>query len=439
MILALLFALSQDSSRLTLETAVSRALSRYPQVAAAHAAREHAAADLGESRAALLPRLTLDGNLTHYQKPGLVFPLHSLPTGPGSALPLFDNNLVQGSLTASWTLWDFGQRSSRIRAARLSASAADASVDSVEQAVIARTAAGYLAVLTARGVLAAQDERLAALAAESSRTNQVLAAGKAARIDLLRVTAELERARADRIATASRVDVAERDLAQLVDLPIDSIHRGALAGLGLLDTTLATRDSLMAAARAASPALLQAHQRAQAAAANAGIARGTRFPELRLQGRYLDFGRTAGDFESEWQAGVLVTWPLFTGGARSSQISRSDADARAAQAQAALAELAVAGSLDRTLASLREARARTAALEQAVAQSAEVVHIERLSLDVGSGTQSDFLEAEANLLSARASLVEARHAAITARVDLARITGELSPEWLRRTLVEQQP
>ena len=71
-------------------------------------------------------------------------------------------------------------------------------------------------------------------------------------------------------------------------------------------------------------------------------------------------------------------------------------------------------------------------------QSAEVARIERLTLDVGSGTQTDYLDAEAKLLSARASLIEARHAEISARVELARITGELSRDWLGRT-VEATP
>lgn len=437
MIALLLLALAQDSSRLTLRDAVSRALARYPSVAAVRAGREHAAADLGESRATRLPRVVLDGSLTEFQKPMLVFPLHGFVVGPGAPTPLFDRTLIQGGATASYTLFDFGQRGSRIRAATLSAQAADAAVGAAEQTVIARTATSFFRVLSARGVLAAQDERLAALESEAARTARLLTEGKAARIDVLRVQAELARARAERIQAASRLDVAEHDLSQLAEQPYETVHGAALTLMRLADTSLANRDSLLSAARTTSPALLESRRRAGAAEAAAGIARGTRFPELRLSGGYIDRGRGSGDFQAEWQAGLGVSWPVFTGGARANQIRRSDADARAAAEQLRLADLTLSADIDRTLASVREARGRVAALEQAVEQSAEVVHIERLALDVGSGTQSDFLEAAANLLSARASLVEARHAEITARVELARITGELSPEWLARALVEQ--
>jgi len=55
-------------------------------------------------------------------------------------------------------------------------------------------------------------------------------------------------------------------------------------------------------------------------------------------------------------------------------------------------------------------------------------------VQVGSGTETDYLDAEATLLSNRAALVQARHAEIAARIELARVTGVLTPEWLTRTV-----
>jgi len=98
------------------------------------------------------------------------------------------------------------------------------------------------------------------------------------------------------------------------------------------------------------------------------------------------------------------------------------------------ARLNVEQGVDQALAALREAHARVAALESAVQQSEEVTRIEQLSLEVGSGTETDYLDAVAKLLAARAGLIEARHAEISARVALARMTGELSRDWLAQAL-----
>jgi outer membrane protein TolC len=87
---------------------------------------------------------------------------------------------------------------------------------------------------------------------------------------------------------------------------------------------------------------------------------------------------------------------------------------------------------------VREAEARTASLTAAAARYHEVARIEALALQAGTGTQTDFLGAEADLLNARAALAEARRAEITARVELARLTGALTLNWLDDTL-ETEP
>jgi outer membrane protein TolC len=130
----------------------------------------------------------------------------------------------------------------------------------------------------------------------------------------------------------------------------------------------------------------------------------------------------------------MLSYPIFTGGGRVSAIRRAAADDRAATEQLRGGRLSVGQGVDQALAALREAHARVAALRSAVELSSEVTRIERLSLEVGSGTETDYLDAEAKLLSARAGLIQARHAEISARVELAGLTGELSRGWLAQAL-----
>jgi outer membrane protein TolC len=176
----------------------------------------------------------------------------------------------------------------------------------------------------------------------------------------------------------------------------------------------------------------QASERQRAATAGLAAAKASALPEIRLSGAYVDRGRWWGDFAAEWQGGVSLSFPLYTGGGHGSLVQRADADERVAGEQVRLTELKTDQGVDQALAALRETHARVAALESAVSQSAEVARIERLSLDVGSGTQTDYLGAEASLLAVRAALVEATNTETSARVELARVTGELTRDWLRR-------
>ena len=90
--------------------------------------------------------------------------------------------------------------------------------------------------------------------------------------------------------------------------------------------------------------------------------------------------------------------------------------------------------LDAALAAFTEADALTASLSKAVDQFANVVKAERLALQTGVGTQTDYLTAQADLLSARAQLAEAAMNRIVAHADIARVTGELSVDWIRENL-----
>jgi len=259
-------------------------------------------------------------------------------------------------------------------------------------------------------------------------------------VEQLRVDAAARSAEADRIASASQLAVAEEELAQLTQVPVATVQHAKFSALRIADpafatdTSAVTRAALIARAFTSSSELAELNGRSRAASAGYDAARTLRYPEIRANGAFIDRGRWAGEFAGEWQVGLGLSYPLYTGGSREHNIERAAADEHSAAAQIRVAQLNIESGIDRTLASLREAHARSAALQSAVDQSAEVARIEQLSLDVGSVTQTEFLDAQANLLRVRASLVEAQHAELSARVELARVIGELSREWLARTL-----
>jgi len=415
---------AQDTSRLTLADAVRRALASQPAVAFARENRAAAAASVGEARAPLFPRVSASYGVNESKIGSLVYPLSGInPLDP----PLFNRTVSQGALALGYTLFDFGGRTSLVRFAR-----ADAALDATSAATISRVANAYLRVLTTRGILDAEERQLAALRAEASRIAQLEAQGKAAHVEVLRLAAQVSRSRADQVGTGAQLEVAVRDLAQLVALPVDTVR--LLAPVRLADTTLADRATLVASAESSSPDVAQAQRAAEAAGAGVGVARASLLPQLGLSAAYMENGHSFTGYRPYWSAGLQLTYPIFTGGSRLNAIRRNEATARAATEQLRGARMAAEQSVDVAMATVAAARATVEALVTAVAQSEEVERIRLLSLQVGSGTETDYLDAEAQLLANRASLVEARHAEIAARVELARVTGVLSPEWMARVL-----
>ncbi len=116
-----------------------------------------------------------------------------------------------------------------------------------------------------------------------------------------------------------------------------------------------------------------------------------------------------------------------------SRVAQAEAGERTARATVRTVELYVTAQVDQAVSRIRDARARVTALERAVVLQAEVVETERVALDAGVGTQTDYLTAEAELLDVRAGLEGARYALMAAHVELARASGTLDEEWIADT------
>jgi outer membrane protein TolC len=410
---------------LTLLDAVRAALAERPALGVAAAARDAAAADRTRAASDWWPRLSLDAGLTRFEEPMLVSPLHGFDL---ASIPDFDRTLVDATLGARWTLFEGGARLARNRGAEAGLRAAEAGLQATADATIALAAASFADAVAARETLEAHDLRLRALEAERERVARALDEGAVPGVDLARADAALASARADRVAAASLVDVTTGDLARLTGIPADRLDRLAIPSLELDPETVAHS--------ASSPAVEEARWRARAAAAATDAARAAWWPEVSTRGAWIERGAGAdGDtYTGEWQVGLRLDWEVFTGGARAAAIARAEAERVQAEERLAQAALDRDAAIDRARANLAQARARSAALADAVAARTEVARVERLSLDVGAGIQSEWLDAVADLLDARAALVGSRADALVAGVELARAAGVLDLEWLANRL-----
>lgn len=480
---------------LTLATALRAALAHHPSIAAADAMVDRAAAGLGEASAARLPSLALDGSFMHFGAPMVTAPLHGFnPLAP----PTFDRTLAQGGISLGYTIYDGGARGARLARAEALTGAGEAGAASARQALLGDVVRAYLHVLTTAEVLEANMRRVGALEEERNRAAQLLERGTAARVFVLRAEAAVAAARADWHAARGELDLAVGDLARLTGLepariapamliPIrlagaaapaashteshaasnhTPIHHATItsnpashprAAAEPAATPAATsqhatppppaappsptasrrkldRAPLLERALAANPELTRLRRQVAAAEATRAEARSLWFPTFQAVGRYAEYASALGREQGEWQGGLQLSFPLFTGGARQAAGARADAEIRSARAQLALARLTIAAALDRAVAAVETEQARAEALHAATIQAAEVVRIERLALDAGAGVQTDYLAAEAELLRVRAARSAARAAELGARVELARITGELSMEWLEHNL-----
>jgi outer membrane protein len=400
----------------------------HPAIGEAQAQQEAATGVLSQARASLMPSVISDASLARHQEPMLVAPLHGFdPT----MAPSFDNNLVRGNLTMSYSLFDGGARGARIGRAEAGKAMALAGHTATRMDIATQVSAAYLEVLSTIELLDAAARQRDALEAEQERVRQFLDEGKAARVDLLRVQASLSQAEAVEISLGLKLDVARGRLSRLTGLSGNEIRQRELARVGLKAMPAREYLSALDTARRASPDLAVARQRLAGATAEVLEARANWFPSVQLAGAYSEFGALDGGHTLEWQGAIQISYPLFTGGAREGKKDRAVAEERRASEALRGVELAVEEGLEEAMAAVVETRARREALERGVDQADEVARIEALALEVGAGVQTDFLRAQAELFQSRAALAEARHGEVLAGIQLARVMGELTLSWIQ--------
>jgi len=420
------------ASRLTLQQAVERALEYHPSLRVAEAAVDAAAATVGEAKSQWWPRVQLEASATRFELPMLTAPIHAFTP---ETIPPFDRTLYGGSAMVGFNVFDGGGRTARIGMANAESRGASAEGESTRQALIASVTVSYLRVLSNRGVLEAQEDLITALTAELDRVNRLLAEGTAARVELLRAEAALAAAEADLVAAAANLDVAERSLARLIGASADEAEASRLTPVDLRAAAPGERQrsAYQTMANATNPNLDKARENVKAAESGRKAAIAQWWPRLELMGGWIGYGYPGG-LSTEWQLGAKLQYPIFTGGGRSSAVARASARADAARERLLMEELSIQESVDAAVTVVSEIQSRLLAMTRAVEHLTEVARIEQLALDAGAGTQPDYLRAEADLSRARAVLVETRHAEIAARVELARVTGELTQDWLNRAV-----
>jgi outer membrane protein TolC len=411
-------------STITLAAAAARALAVHPAMAAADAAVATAEARRREARSPWFPQLTTQSSISRFQEPMVVRPIHALDP----AHLAFDRTLIQSDLRLSYTLFDGGARLARGRAAGAAVAGSAAGRDAATGDLLADVARRYLAAQTAGETLDAQREGVRALSAERDRVAQLVQQGAGAPVELYRVEAALAQARAELTQAAETLDVTRRALARTLDLPTVTVAEVQPVALTPSDT--ADRAGLLARVTAQNPELTQAAQAREQARQLRRQAKAAWFPRLDAFGAVNAYGDGSWDFTTEWQVGARVFYSLFAGGQRSATVAQATAAEDAADARYRAAQETIADALDQALASLVQADARVVALEATSRYAAEVARIERLSLDAGAGTEVEYLRAEADLRHARAQRAEARSARMFAHIELARLAGDLTADWL---------
>ena len=436
---------------LDLQTARAVAIAGNPDIHAAAARLEGAAARVAEADARYFPTVVLTHNSTRtFQTPAsrnrlgtLLQPAPTVPvdlntnnfalTALLDALrrPLFGGGEAQGdqnsysehstALTASWLAFDGFVRQAALLAAGHVHRASALSRDDVERLVIRAVDAAYFQVQLA------EEQLRIAMAAEAFGREQLVETGKLHKAGRA-TTADVDNFRVRVLAAQAEVAAAAglRDTGRVVLAELMGLAEATLpARLSLLPLEEETESEMtvpdvsewMERALAHRPDLSQLAQLLEAEEENVRAARGSYLPTVGVSGswgfdRVSNLEYSSGDQSSA--AGIEVRWDVYTGGALRARVWQAESSRAEAAANLHRLHLAVAAEVRSAVIDLENAQEQIRLHRQTVETARENRRIVQAGYVVGKETlnrlneaQRDFITSDADLALSRIRLRQA--------------------------------
>ena len=397
----------------TLADVVDRALCANPQTRQSWAAAKIQAAEVGRSRSAELPDVTLTGN------GGLnrTFPANGSTVRQDS---------VSATATVSYLLFDSGARDANLDSARQLLAAANWSHSATLQSVFLSAIQNYYQLFAARANVNAATE------AEKAGLESLKAAefryrvGTSTPADRLQAQTAYSQTRLTRTRAEGDARTAAGALANSMGLDADTVLEIAPPRIDAPDmaTESAVRE-LVEYARTLRPDLAAADAKIQAARAQVRAAQAAGKPTVSLTASTGIGNSNSLDSFSTGAIGVSVSFPLFTGYRNTYDIRSAQAQVEAREADRDVLRSQIALDVWRAWQSLATERAALANAEDLLRSALESDNVSRGRYRAGAGTLIDLLNAQSALASARFQQVQAQYNWHLSKAALASALGTL--------------
>jgi TolC family type I secretion outer membrane protein len=412
----------QNKQPLSLADVVDRALCNNPQTRAAWANAVANAAQVGVTRAAYLPTLSVNASDT-----GVRTTNNARTTVGGVSAPNTTGYTQQtAGANLNYVLYDFGIRAANLENNMQTLVVANYLQEATLQSVFLSALQSYYQLFSARAALESMKE------AERSSSEGLVAAtarfkaGATSAFDQLQAQTAYSTAVLNRKQAEASVRIAQGALATAMGLDANTTLEISSPDVKEPDDQFDRDLSLLIdAARKRRPDLASAEAQVKAARANVDVAKAQGWPTIALSasGNYVN----SDSFNSfhTGTLGVTITFPLFTGFNRTYQIQTFQAQLDNSIATRDTLRIQVAFDVWQAYYNLDLGTQTVRGTGAIVANAVEAERVALARYKLGAGIITDLLSAQLSLASARLQNIQALYNWYIARAALARSMGQL--------------
>ena len=423
----------QAGEKLTLERAIELTLHNHPRGLEMKSEAVAAGERVGEARAALLPQLYGAGEYlrstdnaignTTYLNPGFIpritGTLHGAPATAGQSSSTTDNFLT--GVAVQQYLLDFGRVRGRIEQRDEEAHAALSQSQLTDLDLIFEAAQRYFALLAAGQKVKVYQKAIEQRSEQLHAAQVKASANLTPQIDVLTAQAALTRAQTNLLEASDQQDIARVALNNTM-----AISRNApnyeLADVLTYKPVSGSLESFFTSAIAIRPDLLALEAEARAAGAQIKQARSDYFPSVGATAGYSAMG-TGLPAANNFNAGIVVTWPIFNGFATEHQVEEAKATQNAIRYAIEDLELRVWLEVKSAYLELQTSVERIHQAEATLAASSGQLELADKRYNAGLGNIIELTDAERFYIQDDAAYVDALYGYSVAKATLDRVTG----------------
>ena len=319
------------------------------------------------------------------------------------------------------------QLTSQYRQAKALVDDAEASLAQEEQNLVVRVSAAYFEALLTYEQLALVLAQQSFNKTQLDAARKIFAAGTGIRTDVDEAQARLDMSLALEIEARQNVTYTLQQLQLLVNQPVDQLEKLDVAKLELLDLQPVRLDSWIERAELNSPQLRSLKAQFEVAREEVVKARAGHYPTLDAVAQWSrSNSETVTNLQSRYtntSIGLQLNIPIYSGGAVNSLVRQALANQERAEQglEGTRRELGV--RVNKEFRGVTESLPKIRALEQAVLSSDQLVLSSRRSLQAGSRTVIDVLNAEQQRMVVMRDLAQARYLYLISRIRLLALVG----------------
>ncbi len=376
------------------------------------------------SYSAILPSVSLTGEYLRKDEVASI----SLPGG-GPAVVLGDLDNYSAGLNVTQPIFAGGAIVANINAGRLFSLLADELVRAMVQEVIYSASHSYYDVLLNQHLLQISADAVRSADAHLNDVRQKRRGGVASDFDVLRAEVELSNFKAELIQNKNAIDISKANLLKVMGVSQDS----DVALSDELDYS-AFKMSMEQAVETAyrnRPDLFSRQFDIKLQKELLNIAQSRYWPTV--SGFYnniwskpdphnsvvIDWGRA-------WQAGFMVSLPVFDGLAREGEVIERKARLKQAQIDLIDAEETALFELTKAQLSIENAEEFVESQRLNLTRAKEGLRLAEIGYKEGTNTQVEMIDAQAALTQARAFYYQAVYSHLIAKLDLQKAMGTLN-------------